>query len=294
LALRISKKGKITLLYSLSVGIFVVFFRGGIEGYRYHLLFNGSVIGLLLFLESKEGDSTILQILSAWYPIILYTFLYYQTGLINREIIPRFLDGSFIAVDRIIAGTFPLPFPRGLYGNPFVVELSHLSYLSYYLLVPVTGILLYRNNVNIFEEYVFQMSALFYLCYGIYIILPVEGPLHLRVDYFGPGGPLQRLVEFIYRNGENPGAAFPSSHVAVGIFVAWWGSRFSRTGGKILYWGTVSALTFSTIFCLFHYLIDVVAGIILAFLFIWIFHPGSQGKSYEKTICCSNHQPGSG
>ena len=30
---------------------------------------------------------------SLWYPLVLYGLLYYQTGLINRVVVPQFLDG---------------------------------------------------------------------------------------------------------------------------------------------------------------------------------------------------------
>ena len=45
--------------------------------------------------------------LSLWYPLILYGFLYYQTGLINTVVVPGFLDSFFLNLDVRIFGEFP-------------------------------------------------------------------------------------------------------------------------------------------------------------------------------------------
>ena len=54
---------------------------------------------------------------SLWYPLVLYALLYYQTGLINRVVVPRFLDGFFMNLDVRIFGEFPGFFLRGKQGN---------------------------------------------------------------------------------------------------------------------------------------------------------------------------------
>jgi membrane-associated phospholipid phosphatase len=112
---------------------------------------------------------------------------------------------------------------------------------------------------------------LFYLCYVIYIFLPVEGPVALRNEYYHQGGPFQTIVDFIYAEGENPGAAFPSSHVAVMFLVAWWGGRHFKTM-KILYWLTCLFLSIATVYCMFHYAVDVIGGLLLGVLAVLMFN----------------------
>ena len=269
---------RITLLYNLLVIIFVSIFRAKIGGYPFHLAFNLSVILLVLLLSLQRHTSTSFRVMSLWYPVVLYALLYYQTGLINRVIIPHFLDDFFMNLDIKIFGEFPGFFLHRGYGAVFLDEFFHFSYFTYYLAIPVTGILLHRKDEKLFETYVFQLSFLFYLCFLIYIFLPVEGPISLRSNYYQKGGGFFRaIVDLIYAKGENPGAAFPSSHVAATFLVAWWGSRYFPKL-KIYYWSIVVCLSVATVYCMFHYAVDVIAGLMLAVLLIFLFNKLEQRK----------------
>jgi membrane-associated phospholipid phosphatase len=262
---------RITILYNLILVIFTFIFRVKIAAYAYHLAFNLSVILIVLLLSFRRRSSSSVCKVSLWYPLVLYGLLYYQTGLINRVVVPQFLDGFFMNLDVWIFGEFPAFFLRGKHGNAFLDEFFHFFYFSYYLIIPLTGILLFRKDVKLFESFVFQLSSLFYLCFAIFILLPVEGPIALRNEYYHQGGPFQTMVDFIYTGGENPGAAFPSSHVAATFLVAWWGSRhFKRL--KISYWLTCLFLSIATVYCMFHYAVDVVGGLLLGVLAVLTFN----------------------
>jgi len=218
---------------------------------------------------------------SLWYPLVLCGLLYYQTGLLNRVVVPQFLDGFFMHLDVRIFGEFPAFFLRGKQGNAFFDEFFHFFYFSYYLIIPLTGILLFRKDVKLFEGFIFQLSSLFYLCFVIYIVLPVEGPIAVRNEYYHQGGLFQTMVDFIYSGGENPGAAFPSSHVAATFLVAWWGStHFKRM--KIPYWLTCLFLSIATVYCMFHYAVDVIGGLLLGVLAVVAFNRVHMKPSDEE------------
>jgi len=261
----------ITILYNLSLVIFVFTFRVKIAAYATHLAFNLSIILMVLLLSLRTSSSVPVYMVSLWYPLVLYGLLYYQTGLINRVVVPRFLDGFFMDLDVRVFRKFPGFYLRGKDGNAFLDEFFHFFYFSYYLIIPLTGILLFRKDVKLFESFVFQLSSLFYLCYAVFILLPVEGPIALRNEYYHKGGLFQTIIDFIYTGGENPGAAFPSSHVAVTVLVAWWGSTHFE-GMQIFYWLTCLFLSISTVYCMLHYAVDVVAGLLLGLFAILTFN----------------------
>ena len=266
---------KITILYNLLVIIFVSVFWTKIDGFAYHLTFNLSVILLVLLLSLYQKRSYSIHLVHLWYPVFIYGLLYNQTGLINRVIIPHFLDDFFLNLDIRIFGEFPGFFLHGGYGSGFWDEFFHVFYFSYYVAIPVTGLFLYRRDEKLFTTYIFQLSFLFYLCFLIYILLPVEGPLKLRMDHYRETGLFRTIVDFIYAKGENPGAAFPSSHVAATTLVAWWGSKhFPKF--RVCYWGIVLFLSIATVYCMFHYAVDVFAGILLAILLIFLFNKVKQ------------------
>jgi membrane-associated phospholipid phosphatase len=274
---------RITLLYNLVLVIFTVVFRVKIPAYAYHLAFNLSVVLMVLLLSFRRRSSLPVCRLSLWYPLVLYGLLYYQTGLINRVVVPQFLDGFFMNMDVWIFGEFPAFFLRGKHGNAFFDEFFHFFYFSYYLIIPLTGILLFRKDVKLFEGFVFQLSSLFYLCFVIFILLPVEGPIALRNEYYHQGGLFQTMIDFIYTRGENPGAAFPSSHVAATFLVAWWGNRhFKRM--RIPYWLTCLLLSVATVYCMFHYAVDVIGGLLLGVLAVVTLNRADIKRQYEKPL----------
>jgi len=274
---------KITILYNFIFVAFIIIFRVKIPAYPYHLVFNLSVIFLVLLLSVMRRRSSTGFTVSLWYPLILYIPVYFQTGLLNRVVIPQFLDGFFMNLDVRIFGQFPGLFLSGKHGTAFLDEFFHFSYLNYFLIIPLTGILLYRKKVKLFESFVFQLSSLFYLCYIIYIFLPVEGPIALRNEYFHNDGLFWAIADFIYAKGENPGAAFPSSHVAAMLLTTWWGCKhFERM--KAFYWLTFLFLSIATVYCMFHYAVDVIGGLLLGVLAILAFNGVDRKRYYEKTL----------
>lgn len=281
--MNLNSTDRITILYNFILVIFIIIFRGEIAAYLRHLAFNLSVIGIVLFLSLMKRGNKTARAIGLWYPFILYGLLYYQTGFINRVVVPHFLDGFFMNFDAWVFGEFPTILLRGKHGNAFIDELFHFFYFIYYIAIPHTGVLLFRKDAKLFESYVFQLSSLFYLCFIIFILLPVEGPLAFRNEYFHQGGPFRVLVDFIYAEVERPGAAFPSSHVAAMFLVAWWGSTHFRRM-RIPYWSACLLMSIATVYCKFHYVVDVVAGLLLGGLTVIAFN-GSDIKRYcEETF----------
>lgn len=274
---------RITILYNFMLVIFTFIFRAKIAAYAYHLAFNLSVILIVLLLSFRRKSSLSVCTVSLWYPFILYGLLYYQTGFINRVVVPQFFGSFFMNLDVWIFGEFPAFFLRGRHGNAFLDEFFHFFYFSYYLAIPHTGVLLFRKDVKLFKSFVFQLSSLFYLCFVIFILLPVEGPIALRNEYFHQGGLFQAIVDFIYIGAEKPGAAFPSSHVAAMFLVAWWGSTHFRRM-KIPYWLTCLLMSIATVYCMFHYAVDVIAGLLLGVLAVLAFNRVDIKRYCEETL----------
>jgi membrane-associated phospholipid phosphatase len=286
--LSVNGTDRITMLYNGIVVGFTLIFRDRIAEYGYHLVFNLSIILVILLAGMRRGSFldatatiasdvpsvasglTVRDVLHLWYPLILYGCLYYQTGLINTVVVPGFLDRYFLHLDVRIFGEFPGLILGRIPGNAIFDEFFHFFYFSYYLIIPLTGILLYRKDIELFKRFMFQLSSLFYACYLIYIVLPVEGPIPLRNEYYLQHGIFRSIMDFIWAKGENPGAGFPSSHVAVAFLVAWWGSRnFHRL--RIVYWLIFLFLSIATVYCMFHYAVDVLGGLCMGVLAVLLF-----------------------
>ena len=81
-------------------------------------------------------------------------------------------------------------------------------------------------------------------------------------------------MALIYDIFEAPGAALPSSHVAASICTLWFSFRY-RLRIRHVHLVTVVLLCLSTIYCRYHYVIDVIAGLLTVAVLVplgnWLF-----------------------
>ncbi len=236
--------------------------------------------------HARHPANRILDFLRHFYPVLLYTGFYRETGELNHMFVPEFLDPLIIRLDELIFGSQPsLTFMQSLPYWP-VSELFYASYFSYYVMIAGVGLALYLRDRRQFFHYVSVVSFVFYVCYLVYIFTPVIGSriFHRTIDgYTLPlavqpevipefpasvqRGVFFRIMDWIYDAFEAPGAAFPSSHVAVAITTACFSFRYLRRI-RYLHLTMVVLLCLSTVYCRYHYAVDVVAGILTAAILV--------------------------
>jgi membrane-associated phospholipid phosphatase len=162
-----------------------------------------------------------------------------------------------------------------------VSEVSYAAYFSYYPMIVGVGLALFLRSRPQFFHYLSVLSFLFYLCYLIYIFVPLIGPrlffgpvggytLPLEIQRLAPmetypaavrSGPFFKLMGWIYQVFEAPGSSLPSSHVAVAWCTVWFSFRYLRPI-RWVHFVLALLLTHSTIYCRYHYAVDVLAGLL--------------------------------
>ena len=217
-----------------------------------------------------------------FYPILLLFGLYSETLVINRLLgLPR-IDPWLIAADERLFGCQPAEAMMATFSQPWFSELMHLSYLSFYLMVGVLGFWLSLRNRPAFGHFVTVVACAFYACYGTYLFVPAVGPrilyqdspersaFTLRHGHAPRGvpatveaGPCYRVLDVIERHAEIAGAAFPSSHVALGLVTAWFSWRYVRAV-RWLHLVFALSICVSTVYTRAHYGVDVLAGLVTA------------------------------
>ena len=239
----------------------------------------------LIHLQAARPENKALDWIRNFYPLGLYIGVYRETAMLNHIFVPGFLDPWFIHWEAKLFGGQPsLTFMRSLPWLP-VSEIFYGSYFSYYFMLAGVGIALFRRNREWFRHYVSVMSFLFYVCCAIYICTPVVGPpiwfeeipgYHLPADAIPAdlsfpqavtAGPFYQIMAFIYRNLEGPGGSFPSTHVAMALCTLSFSFRYLRA----IRWPhmvLVTLLCMSTVYCRYHYIIDVVAGMLAVSILI--------------------------
>jgi membrane-associated phospholipid phosphatase len=244
-----------------------------------HLFALGAVHALILA-QARRPASRVLDFLRHFYPVLLYTGFYRETGILNEMFTPTYLDPLFIRFEQWLFGFQPsLAFMQAL---PYlaVSELMYAAYFSYYVMIVGVGLALFLRDRAQFFHYVSVVSFVFYCCYLMYIFLPVSGPrlfFHAVDNYqlgaewlaWGAAHPLPeavrrgvfyQIIRTIYAVFEPAGAAMPSSHVAVALTTVWFSFRYLPRI-RHLHLVTAVLLCISTVYCRFHYAVDVVAGI---------------------------------
>jgi membrane-associated phospholipid phosphatase len=115
-----------------------------------------------------------------------------------------------------------------------------------------------------------DLGATMLVCYTLYTFLPVWGPKYFQAGPVEvPGGYFTQIMERIHAQGAILGAAFPSSHVAATL-IPWW--HVWKWFPRRRLWMTLLFVTLcaSTVYCRYHYVVDVVGGLLLGSLILWL------------------------
>lgn len=165
--------------YSALVGLLILFGHNQtIPGWRWlaaaHAL--GLVlVHLLIQQHARRRPGKVLDFFRHFYPVLLYTAFFRETGAVNRIFFADYLDPVVIQWEQALFGAQPsVLFMQKL---PYLVvsELFYASYFSYYVMIVGVGIALFVRKRQQFYHYVSVISFLFYVCYLIYDVVPVIG-----------------------------------------------------------------------------------------------------------------------
>jgi len=267
--------------YLAAAGLLILFFHGrGLPGWPWLLAGHAvamAAVHCLLVAYRARPCNRFLNFVRHFYPILLYTPFYRETSLLNLLFVHHYLDPAFLRFEERLFRCQPSVAFMNALPYRAVSELFYLSYFSYYVMIAGVGLALYFRKRTAFFHYVSVVSFVFYVCYLTYIFLPVLGPpaffipldnypAQASLPYFPlafpesvKGGTFFMIMKFVYAEFDGPGAAFPSSHVAVAICTLCFSWRYLKPI-RYAHLVVVVLLSVSTVYCRFHYVIDVLAG----------------------------------
>ena len=277
--------------YIALVGVLILLFHNQtVPGWPYLVGAHAAclvLVHLLIQAHARWRANRFVDFLRHFYPVLLYTGFYRETGMLNHMFAGDYLDVYFIRIEESLFGSQPCLWLMESFPYLVVSEVLYACYFSYYIMIFGVGLALFLRQRQQFYHYVSVVSFVFYLCYLTYICLPVMGPraFFREIDGFrlpqeiqasvGPlaypdavtHGVFYQLMAWIYRNFESPGAAFPSSHVAIALCTVWFSFMYLP---RIRWVHLVVALLLclSTVYCRYHYVVDVIAGALTAALLV--------------------------
>ena len=208
------------------------------------------------------------EIIRDWFPFLVILFMYYSLwGDATHLLVRHDCDQELIALDQRVFG-----FQASLAIQPFITPARtawmEFSYFYHVLNIPLVGCFVYLCRPRArFREMMSGLMVVTFLGLLGYILVPAIGPIYSLHDVYTV--PLSQPISIFNQQLEFMDLArihrdvFPSMHVAISFLVWLYALRNSRR----LFWmlsPLILSLWVSTIYLRYHYLIDVVAGLLLA------------------------------
>jgi membrane-associated phospholipid phosphatase len=208
------------------------------------------------------------EIIRDWFPFLVILLMYYTLwGDATLLMVTTDRDHALMGLEQRLFG-FQASIVLQRIISPGLTSWMTLAYFYHLINIPLVACFLYvcRPHAR-FREMMSGIMVVSFLGMMGYLLVPAIGPLYtLRNQYTVPLhqslGLFNQEVDFmdfarIRRD------VFPSMHVAISL-VVW---LYAYRNSKKLFWllsPLILSLWFSTLYLRYHYLVDVVAGLILA------------------------------
>ncbi len=255
------------LVYTGLIGFLLLFFHKTVSNWPLHVLIHAAIVMVILEVirwAEKSPHKKFLWIARTFYPIPLLLY-----GWEELEVLVPMIFGScwatdlIVRMDKLLFGVHPTVWVQNLY-TPWLNELMHLIYMSYYTLFLIPIFLYIRGRKK--ETFaVLSMVTLTYLSnYILFFLLPVLDPFHVplidqamsteHIGYF-----FVPINQFIQSTGGISVGAFPSSHVSGALVWVLSVFRYNRKIG-FAYTPLVVSIGLSTVYTQLHHAVDPIFG----------------------------------
>jgi membrane-associated phospholipid phosphatase len=214
-----------------------------------------------------EERNPLARILVNFYPLVLIPLIFDSMGRVIPAVHPVEYDAPLAAIDRALFGVDVTVAMQPLLWPP-LTDLLHLAYATYYFLPIVVTLALWRRDVPRARRFIFTIVLAFYVSYAGYFLVPAKGPRYHQAHLYTTElvvSPISTWISATLNNLENltKHDAFPSGHTMIAVMCLIVAARHARRA----FWFLLPAalgLVFSTMYCRYHYAVDVVAGLVLA------------------------------
>jgi membrane-associated phospholipid phosphatase len=192
-------------------------------------------------------------------------------GWVLPMVHPEPWEWRCVAFDRWLCGEDPIPVLQATL-TPLRTEVLQACYASFYLLpaFALIGVMLRRNG-RAFDRGLVTIAFCFQLSYLGYLVWPTLGPN--RIGLWGQPivglGLAERIHGWIAVAEANHWDCFPSGHTMLSLVTV----RVAFTGARPVAWALVpvaACVVYATMALCYHYLADLLAGVVGAGLGLWL------------------------
>lgn len=198
----------------------------------------------------------------------------------------NYYDHLLIEADRWIFSVNPTQYLMK-YSSPLLTEILQIIYSLFYLMPVIYGLELYLwKRYREFKYAMFVIFFGFYLSFLIYMILPAIGPRFTLHNFQEqntelPGLLFTDILRDVINFGEsipsdipNPEShaqrdAFPSGHTIIILLITFLSCKL-KSNSRFFYIPYSVLMIFSTIYLQYHYVVDIIAGIMITIFTILV------------------------
>lgn len=282
---------KVAIAYLAIIAFLILLFNARVPWWGSLFAGHATLIGLIVLIArslpvspspgvpfSRPSRLAFTYLIRGWYPVALIPLTYKELSYLIPLIHPRDYDAALAAIDHRFLGVHPTVWLERFTWPP-LTEVLQLTYSTYYFLPLVLGVVLWRKGwFDKFYYWVYIVVLGFYLSYLGYIAVPAIGPRFLPSIAEAQTIPLsgvwlfQPVREMLDRAEGITRDCFPSGHTELTLLVL----IYAREFHKKVFWGLLplgTGVIISTVYLRYHYVIDVVAGALLAIMIVIIARP---------------------
>lgn len=232
---------------------------------RYALMAAGVFIVMAL-VRREDRLPPVLRVLVNFYPAAFVPILYESLGPLIVAARPIARDDLLIAADRRLFGTDPTVWLQQ-FLRPGLTDFLFVAYLTYYFIAIALGAILWRRSPSTTRRFIFTLTLAYVVSYAGYFALPALGPrVALASQHTAPleTTTLSRTISSTLDELENTKFdVFPSGHTMIAVVVVI--VAFQRARDAFWWLLPVAVcLVVSTVYCRYHYVMDVITGAALA------------------------------
>jgi membrane-associated phospholipid phosphatase len=259
----------LSFIFLIGLIILTIIFYGQIP-LRYSLLFRYFVLLALLFVLKLSSDRKAMgktgEIFHHFSPILFVILIYESLGDLIQHLQPD-IDPWLIRIDFSTFGVQPTLWMEQ-WVVPWFTDIMSLAYISYYFIPVVLITVLYlKNRMVEFDRSVFVLAFGYYVSFIGYILFPAVGPRYALAHLYSVPLDGSFITDFVRDTlnalEHNKRDCMPSGHTQIVLIVLYLAHRYEKLLFYLLF-PIICALILSTIYLRYHYVIDLLVGMIFA------------------------------
>ncbi|MDX5630282.1 MULTISPECIES: phosphatase PAP2 family protein [unclassified Brenneria] len=202
----------------------------------------------------------VLQFASSWLVFYLFRAIHLAT--------PRSFDAQLLMWDRMLFGGGGATEKVAAWHTFWLSEVMSLCYIAFYFIILLPVIVYACRRTTLASRGFFHGLMLMYL-FGFlgYLLVPAGGPYLQFPDQFPyppEGGAITAFQVALVAQGGTGMDVFPSLHCGISVYILGYLLLQRHTLIAVLLFPVVAGLVLATLYLLYHYGIDLIAGALLA------------------------------